>query len=145
MNTPAKTCPACGADVSAGTAAMPGVCPACGRDLRLEEIAAALARSPNAKPARKSPINFVECAAASIGLALFLGVAGGLALGVGPEASLIAAMTVVGPNFFAGFVIAGRWKRTKPAQLCLGFLLGAGFIGASLTMLYAGCRTLGIH
>lgn len=124
---------------------MPGVCPACGRDLRMEEIAATLARSPEERPANQAPMNLVECAAASIGLALLLSIVGGLATGTKPGLAFVVVSVVAGPNFFAGFFIAGRWRRTKAAQLFLGFFLGIGFACASLAMLFAGCAALGIR
>lgn len=145
MSTATKTCPACGADLSTGTPAMPGVCPACGRDVRLEEIVATLPRSPEERPANQPPINLVECAAASIGLALILGILGGVATGAEPVLAFFVATAVVGPNFFAGFYIASRWKRAKATQLFFGFILGIGFVFASLAMLFAGCAVLGIR
>lgn len=145
MNVPSKTCPACGADVNAEASAMPGACPACGRDLRLEEIVAKLGRAPGESPTHQTPMNLVECAAASIGLALLLSIVLGLATGTEPGLAFVLASGVAGPNFFAGFYIAGRWKHTAAAQLLLGFFLGIGFACASLAMLFAGCAALGIR
>lgn len=139
MSTPTKSCPACSADLSAGTA-VPGVCPACGRDLRLEEIVVTLARSPDAKPAQKPPMCLLECAGVSVCAALVLCTVVGPILGAAFEPAFIATLVAVVPSFFVGCVIAGYWKRTRQAQLLYGFLLGAGFAFACLALHFAGFR-----
>jgi hypothetical protein len=146
MSATTKTCPACGADLSAGTAAMPGVCPACGRDLRLEEIVAKLARTPEDSPSRKSPMGLVECAECSVA-SLALCMVGGLFLRMSSGIDLLVfliSIFLVAPNFFFGFMVAGFWSRTKPVQFFFGFLLGVGLLAASMAVLYLWCRLRGI-
>jgi hypothetical protein len=124
---------------------MPGVCPACGRDLRLEEIAAKLGQAPAERPAKKSPMGLGECAGCSVIPSLLLCMVDALFLDMRSELELLVFLMVffvAAPNFFFGFVVAGYWSRTKLAQLCFGFLLGLGFMAASMAVLYVGCRRM---
>ena len=104
MNHPTKTCPACGADLSAGTAAMPGVCPACGRDLKLEAIVANLPRTET--KLKKPPLDWGECSLAAFGLCLILFIVAGFAFS--NEGIIVAALVFVlgTPNLFLGFFAA---------------------------------------
>ena len=139
MNHPIKTCPACGADLSAGTAAMPGVCPACGRDLRLEEIVASLPKPENEAKRKKRPLDWSECAWAAIAFCLLLcGIAAFMWKHMSAELGIY--MFIFGaPNFFLGFFTAGFFSRTVKAQLLWGVLLSLVFGSASLALIFAGC------
>ena len=138
VDQPAKFCPACGADLSARTAAMPGVCPACGRDLKLEAIVAELSKQPDEKTSKKPPLSLVACWWISVSLAFFLGIA----VSGNDNAAFIPVMIVVAPNLFFGFFVAGHWNRTKLAHLSFGFLLGVGFIVASWGLIRIDARTI---
>ena len=63
-----------------------------------------------------------------------------------PLLNLIPLLVLVGAMFW-GFKLAGRWAKSVPVQLFLGFLLGLGIMVGVVCVLFgvlfAGCIILG--
>lgn len=142
MSVPTRSCPACGADLSVGIAAMPGVCPACGRDVRLEEIVANLPRPEDKPISPQKPLGVMECALVAFSVSLSLGLVGGLMMKQNSEGPFLGALFLGTPHFFMGFFTAGFFSRTMKAQLFYGSLMSLVFAGASFGFIYFGCRRL---
>ena len=143
MSVTSKTCPACRADLSVGTAAMPGVCPACGRDLKLEAIVASLPPSENiTKRKGPPPLGAMECALAAFAISLALGLGGGLTLFDHFEAPFMVAMFFVTPHFFLGFFTTGFFTRTVKAQLLWGIVLSLLFAIVNVGLVFVGCSRM---
>ena len=146
VDQPAKTCPACGADLSAGTAAMPGVCPACGRDLKLEAIVANLPRTET--ELKKPPFSWSECLA----LASLLSGVCIVAMGIVVMESqtfhstggfLAFLILVLGtPNMFLGLFTAGYFTRSRKAQLLWGIVLSLLFAIVNVGLVFVGCSRM---
>ncbi len=132
MNHPIKTCPACGADLSAGTAALPGVCPACGRDLKLEEIVANLPRTETKRMG--PPLTLMKCFLVAFAISFTLG---GVMGSFGGLLFFFIVMIFVVPHFFLGIFTAGFFSRTADAQLLWGFLLSVLFLILNLGLFVA--------
>lgn len=141
MSVPTKTCPACGADLSVGIAAMPDVCPACGRDVRLEEIVANLPQPEGKSISQQKPMGVMECALVAFSVSLLLGLAGGSMM-KNVEGPILGALFLGTPHFFLGFFSAGFFSRTIRAQLLWGTALSVTYLLASVSVVYVGCRGL---
>ena len=63
-----------------------------------------------------------------------------------PLLNLIPLLVLFGAMFW-GFKLAGRWAKSVPVQLLLGFLLGlgimAGVVCVLFGVLFAGCIIMG--